>query len=106
MPALRFFICLLAAMTATGGVAAQMPGGPAGLPCHDYERMAKTLGERYGETPVSLGLQSNGHVIQVFSSAESGSWTILSIAPSGIGCVVAAGHGWQTRLPPSADRPA
>lgn len=82
---------------------AQMPGPEGRLPCHDYQKIAETLGKRYGETPVSLGLQTNGHLLQVFSSAASGSWTILSVTPSGIGCIVAAGRNWQSRQPGSDD---
>jgi hypothetical protein len=78
---------------------AQMSGSEGSLPCHDYQKIAETLGKRYGETPVSLGLQTNGHLLQVFSSPESGSWTILSVTPTGIGCIVAAGRNWQSRQP-------
>ena len=53
------------------------------LPCHAYAEIARQLGTTYAEAPVSLGLQSNGNLLQVFSSAESGSWTIVSIAPDG-----------------------
>jgi len=66
------------------------------LPCHDYQTIVETLDKRYGETPASLGLQTNGNMLQVFASSESGSWTILSVAPSGIGCIVAAGRHWQS----------
>ena len=66
------------------------------MPCHDYQTIVETLDKRYGETPASLGLQTNGNMLQVFASSESGSWTILSVAPSGIGCIVAAGRHWQS----------
>lgn len=98
MRSVPFLLCLLAGLTTAASVMAQVPSVPARMPCHDYQKIAETLGKRYGETPVSLGLQTNGNVLQVFSSAESGSWTILSVAPSGIGCIVAAGERWQTRL--------
>jgi hypothetical protein len=98
--------CLLLAP----GAAAQPPpptafpgaGGPP-LPCSDYGEVRRQLGARYGEAPVSLGLQSNGNVLQVFASARSGSWTIVSTSPSGLACVIAAGRGWEAATPPSAD---
>lgn len=74
------------------------------LPCHDYQTIVETLDKRYGETPASLGLQTNGNMLQVFASSESGSWTILSVAPSGIGCIVAAGRHWQS-VPMKGDEP-
>ena len=101
---MSFLLCLVAGLATADSAAAQAPGGPAPMPCHDYQKIAETLGKRYGEAPVSLGLQTNGHVLQVFSSAASGSWTILSVAPSGVGCIVAAGSNWQSRPPAGRDR--
>lgn len=92
-----FITVLLLGSALAGSAQAAAPAAAQRLPCHDYAQIADTLGERYGEAPVSLGLQSNGHVLQVFASAESGSWTILSVAPSGIGCIVAAGKSWMSR---------
>jgi hypothetical protein len=105
MRSLPFLLCLFAGLATATTAMAQVPSVQPHLPCHDYHKIAETLGKRYGETPVSLGLQTNGHVLQVFSSPESGSWTILSVAPSGIGCIVAAGDRWQTRPPAGKDRP-
>ena len=92
----------LVALAVTAAVATMTPtlaeedatGGQ--MPCHDYQTIVETLDKRYGETPASLGLQTNGNMLQVFASSESGSWTILSVAPSGIGCIVAAGRHWQS----------
>lgn len=102
MRTLAFALTAIAAL-ATAGLAsasqasATAPSVARSLPCSAYERMAEILGERYGEAPASLGVQGNGHLLQVFTSAESGSWTILSIAPSGVGCVIAAGQNWRSR---------
>ena len=88
-------LALTAAVSAAAPVLAQPETTGEQLPCHDYQTIVETLDERYGETPSSLGRQTNGHMLQVFASSESGSWTILSVAPSGIGCIVAAGRHWQ-----------
>ncbi len=85
------------ALGAQGTANAQEAAGPAPQPCHKYQELAAALGKRYGEAPVSLGLQNNGHALQVFASSEGDSWTVLSIAPDGTGCIVAAGHHWQSR---------
>lgn len=96
-------LSLAGAMTLAGTANAGAPSVASGVPCHDYAQIVETLGERYGEAPVSLGLQSNGHVLQVFTSPESGSWTILSVAPTGVGCIVAAGKSWMSRPTTSTD---
>jgi len=93
----------ITALVPAVAAAAAAAGGGARMPCHDYQTIVETLGKRYGEAPVSLGLQTNGHVLQVFTSAESGSWTILSVAPSGLGCIVAAGRDWHDQRAPSTD---
>lgn len=98
-----FVIALVAGLTLSFAANARAPGVTGRMPCHDYAQIAETLGKRYGEAPVSLGLQSNGNVLQVFTSSESGSWTILSVAPSGVGCIVAAGKSWMSRPTASAD---
>lgn len=98
-----FVACLIAGLAPATAAAAPTPSIGTRLPCHDYQKIADTLGKRYGETPVSLGLQTNGHVLQVFTSPESGSWTILSVAPTGVGCIVAAGRNWHDQKPLSDD---
>ena len=91
-------VVLLAIGPAAPPAGAETTEPTVALPCHDYARIVETLEKRYGEAPQALGLQSNGHLLQVFISA-AGSWTILTVAPSGIGCIVAAGRSWQTRPP-------
>jgi hypothetical protein len=98
-----FVCCLIAGLLPVMEASARTPGAAARMPCHDYQKIVETLDKRYGESPVSLGLQTNGNVLQVFSSPESGSWTILSVAPSGIGCIVAAGKSWHDQTPRSTD---
>lgn len=65
-------------------------------PCHRYDEVARQLGSRYKEAPVSLGVQTNGNLLQVFASQDSGTWTILSTSPTGMTCVIAAGRSWES----------
>ena len=55
------------------------------------------------EAPVSLGLQADGNLLQVFSSPATGSWTIVSTSPGGLACVLAAGQNWETVTPAKLD---
>ncbi len=93
----------LFAVMASAAANAGRAEAAAAASCHDYKALVAALGKRYGEAPVSLGMQSNGHALQVFASALGDSWTVLSIAPDGTGCIVAAGHHWQTREVGPAD---
>ena len=87
---------VLAATLSLAGVALAQEA-PTGnrLPCTSYDELAHQLGDRYKEAPVSAGLQANGNVLQVFASAETGTWTILSTAPTGLSCVMAVGKSWE-----------
>jgi hypothetical protein len=73
------------------------------MPCHDYAEIARQLQATYEEAPVSLGLQTDGNVLQVFSSKRTGSWTIVSTSPGGLACVLAAGQHWENLTPVHLD---
>lgn len=62
--------------------------------CGMYKDILEWFRLSYGEEPVSIGLASNGSVIQVLRS-EEGTWTIVMVQPNGIACLMAAGEGWQ-----------
>ena len=96
-------LSLLAACLSIGDASAEVPSAVARALCHDYKELVTQLGSKYEEAPVSIGVQSNGHLLQVFSSPRNGTWTILSISPEGQGCVVAAGRGWENLKPPILD---
>lgn len=81
-------------------------GVPRAIPCFRYADVVGQLKGSYAEAPISLGLQTNGNLLQVFTSADTGSWTIVSTSPDGMACVLAAGNNWEsvtsTRQDPSA----
>jgi len=56
------------------------------------ERLADT----YGESRQSVGLGGQGQVVEVFASAETGTWTITVTLPTGITCLVASGGSYET----------
>ncbi len=79
---------------ATVAKAQQVRGGPQ-LPCSSHDKLVDMLGSTYTEAPNAFGLQTNGHLLEVFVSKKSGSWTIVSTRPDGVSCIVAAGQHWQ-----------
>ncbi|MEM7021275.1 MAG: hypothetical protein AAF637_01650 [Pseudomonadota bacterium] len=68
--------------------------------CNAHNKLVEILRGSYAEVPSARGLQSNGHLIQVFVSKKSGSWTIVSTRPDGLSCVVATGRHWQDLTEP------
>lgn len=64
--------------------------------CHEHKDVVKMLDQQYSEAPEALGLQSNGHLVQVFVSKDGASWTIVTTRPDGLTCIVAAGEHWES----------
>ncbi len=70
--------------------------------CGRRSTFVTQLKERYAETPVSIGLASNGAMIEIFA-ASSGSFSILVTRPEGISCMVTSGDNWQALYTRKAD---
>ncbi len=77
-----------------------LPTGPASAEqvCGERTKLMTSLGEKYAETPVAMGLTSAGAVIEVLTS-PSGSWTFLVTYPNGKTCIVASGQYWEPLKP-------
>ena len=56
------------------------------------------LAANYSETPVGLGLTSDGNVLEVVVSRD-GTWTMIVTMPNGVSCAVAAGADWSRVTP-------
>lgn len=68
---------------------------PQALQCAAHDQMVKRLSAKFTEAPVSLGLAASGHVLQVFTTEDGDTWTIVATAPEGRSCIMAAGKYWQ-----------
>lgn len=65
--------------------------------CAKRQTVISSLKDRYSETPVAIGLDNKGALVEVLSAEEGETWTILVTMPNGTSCVVAAGENWTTR---------
>ena len=63
--------------------------------CASHAEVLKQLGSAYSEAQVAIGLASNGGVVEVFSTDDGSSWTIVMTMPTGRSCVVASGEAWE-----------
>ncbi len=81
------------------------PAASAQSICGERGDFIKHLGKRHQEAPTSMGLASNGKMVEVLTS-ETGTWTIIVTSPDGTACVVAAGEAWQSMMPQVAMKPA
>jgi hypothetical protein len=63
--------------------------------CTSRTEVAKQLAGDHSETPVAAGLAASGEVVEVFSSNDGATWTIVLTRPGGISCLVATGEAWM-----------
>ncbi len=64
--------------------------------CGHRSQFVEMLGKKYSEAPVSMGLATNGNVVEVFSAVDGSSWTLLMTMPDGRSCLVASGESWMS----------
>lgn len=64
--------------------------------CAPRDVVVERLASAYGETRQSIGLGNNNAVVEVFASADTGTWTITVTNPAGISCLVATGQAFET----------
>ena len=78
-------------------VAAASPAATAGGSplCASRPEILKQLSDRFKEAPVALGLSKNGSVVEVLTSDDGETSTIMVSQPNGPSCLVAAGEGWE-----------
>ncbi|MGF1593023.1 MAG: hypothetical protein ACFCUW_07075 [Kiloniellaceae bacterium] len=53
------------------------------------------LQQKYKEQPVALGVTHNGGLVEVLSTGNGNTWSIIVTTPQGMSCLVAAGEGWR-----------
>jgi hypothetical protein len=96
---------LFGAFGLTSSALAQPPPPMALTPaCHSHADLAAMLNQKYSEAPNAVGVQANGHLVEVFASNDGTSWTIVVTRPDGVSCIVAVGEDWET-LPNPISRP-
>jgi hypothetical protein len=64
--------------------------------CADRTKLIEALADKYGEVAQGWGILSNGSLLELFVSEETGTWSILTTEPGGvIACFSAAGEMWD-----------
>ena len=63
--------------------------------CNDRDSVIALLSSKYKEQPVALGVTNTGGLVEVLSTDQGDTWTIIVTTPQGLSCLVAAGEGWH-----------
>ncbi len=63
--------------------------------CGQRASVIGRLAEKYREAPVAIGVTSTGGMVEVLTTSDGTTWTIIMSNPNGTSCLVAAGEGWR-----------
>ena len=66
-----------------------------GAQCSDHEAMARMLAENWGESRQSIALDAADSMVELYASADTGTWTLTVTQPGGQTCMVASGHSFE-----------
>ena len=96
------YVSILARAVISLGLLAATPQAEAQgrQACAEREQVVQKLEERFGETLRSIGLHQNDGVVEIYSSEQTGTWTILMTRPDGMSCLLAAGQLWEQDVQP------
>jgi hypothetical protein len=72
-------------------------GAMAQVRCGNRDNIIEWLAAKYKETPVATGVANTGGLVEVLSTGEGKTWTIIVTMPQGKSCIVAAGEGWRIK---------
>ncbi len=88
------------------GLLASLKPASAQSMCMAHVEMMKQLDVRFSESQVAIGLASNGQLLEVFSTGDGSTWTIVITKPDGMSCVLTTGEGWDGRKQTALGQPA
>lgn len=87
---LALALSFVAATALTASAAEDVPDA-----CSTRANVLNHLSDNYAEAPVALGLAENGGVIELLTSGQGNTWTIIITMPDGTSCMLAAGEDWE-----------
>ena len=64
--------------------------------CNPRPDVVGHLAKKYGEATVAIGVTNKGGLVEVLTTGDGLTWTIIVSMPNGTSCMVAAGEGWRT----------
>lgn len=63
--------------------------------CAPRTAVVERLADRYGESQQAIGMATQGRVMEMFASVDTGTWTIIVTMPNGVSCMVASGQSYE-----------
>lgn len=97
MKRFAFFAWVMLAVLTAMPANAQTQG--LSMLCADRNVIVGELTGRYGEQVHGMGLAHQNRIVEVYVSAETGSWTITVTSADGTTCLMAAGQHFAQMMP-------
>ncbi len=69
----------------------------AQVPCDQRDKIVEWLAVKYKEAPIAAGVSSQGSLIEVVSTHDGETWTVIVTSPNGNSCLIASGQGWRAK---------
>ena len=70
-----------------------LPASAQSASCTDREQLVANL-TRLGEAQSGFGLSTRGQVLEIWTSEQTGSWTIVMSHTTGMACIMSFGGNW------------
>ncbi len=84
-----------AAAALLGPVGAHAQTQSQALLCDQRASIIDRMAEKYREAPVAIGVTSTGSIVEVLTTGDGTTWTIIVSNPNGTSCLIAVGEGWR-----------
>lgn len=81
-----------------GAAALAPPVMAQAVGCLPRSALTEKLETQFAEQMVGGGLENPSRLVEIWSSEETGSFTIFITQPNGISCVVAVGQNWSNAI--------
>ena len=67
--------------------------------CFDRDKALADLAKKYQEQSTAFGVTNMGNLVELLTSPEGETWTLIITDPRGRTCLIAAGEYWRPMLP-------
>ncbi|PIO07679.1 hypothetical protein COU59_03155 [Candidatus Pacearchaeota archaeon CG10_big_fil_rev_8_21_14_0_10_34_12] len=89
---------LLAGSLAAGSLA-YPSSADAQMICEERSSFVEKLRNRYNESRINSGLTTEGYLMEVWSSENERTWSIIKTSPNNESCLIATGDLWENKIP-------
>ncbi len=69
----------------------------AQVPCDQRDKIIEWLAVKYKEAPIATGVSGTGSLVEVLSTYDGDTWTVIVTSPDGNSCLIASGQGWRAK---------